>query len=120
MGHRGLYFDPLGPFSVESAQRAVSSGTHLGSGSLLNGTDSEQPRGFGEANTIGPYEDIWVPFVRQPAGQTTSCQPSGGIGARVGIHPSTHVPGCGECGFYCISEGKEEVALSSGEMNREE
>ena len=120
MEYRGLYFNPLGPFSVESTQQPVSSGVHLGSGSLLNGPDSEQPHGFSEANTIGPYEGIWVPFMRQPAGQTTSCQPSGGIGTRVGIHPPTHVPGRGKCGLYCIGSGEEGVALSTGEMNKEE
>ena len=111
--YRGLYIDPLGPFVVESAKKAVSSGTHP---SLVNGPDSEQPHGLGEANAIGPFEDIWVPFVRPPAGQATSCQQSGGIGARVEIHPPTHVPERGKCGLYCI--GEEGEPLSAGEMNR--
>ena len=120
MEYRGLYIDRLGPLSVESAQRAVCSGMHPGSGRLLNGLDSEQPRGSSEANTIGLPHDIWVPFVRAHAGQATSCQRSGGIGARVEIHPSTRVPGRGKCGLYCIGERGKEVALGSGEINRGE
>ena len=124
MEYRELYIDHLGPFSVESAQQAVSSsigsgigsGTHLGSGGLLIGPDSKQLR---EANTIGSYEDIWFPFVCPSAGQAT-CQQSAGIGARVEIYPPAHVPGRGKYGLHCSSEEEEEVALSSGEMNREE
>ena len=118
--YRGLYIDHLGPFSVESAQQAVGSGTHPGSRGLLNGPDSEVLRGFSEANTIAPSEDGWVPFVRSPAGQATSYQPSCGIDARVEIHPPTHVPGRGKYGLYCIGERGEEVAPSNGEMNRAE
>ena len=117
MGYCGLYIDRLGPFLV---QQVISSGTHPGSGSLLNGPDPERPRDSSEENTIEPSEDIWVPFVRPPAGQATSCQPSGGIGARVEIHPPAHVPGRGKYELCCIGEGEEEVALSSGEMNRAE
>ena len=120
MEYRGLYFDRLGPLSVESAQRAVSSGAHPGSGSLSNGPGSEQPRGFSEANTKGPSEDISVPFVCPSAGQATACQPSGSIGARVEIHPSTRVPGRGKYGLHCTDERGEEVVLSSGEINRAE
>ena len=121
MEYGGSYIDHLGPFSLESAQQAVSSGgTHLGSAGLLNGPHSKQLRGSSESNAIRLSEDVWVPFVRLPAGQATSYQPSGGIGARMEIHPPTHVSGRGKCGLYCIGEGEEEVALSSGEMKREE
>ena len=117
----GSYIDLLGPCSVESAQQAVISGIGSdGSGILINGPGSEQLRVFSEANTIGPSEEVWVPFVCPPAGQATLYQPSGGTGARVEIHPPTHVLGRGKCGLYCIGEGEAEVALSSGEMNREE
>ena len=127
--YRRLY---LGAFSVESAPLAVSSGTHSGSGmhprlgglypgwgSLLNVPDSEQLRGYSEANTIGPSEDVSVPFVHPFAGQATSYQPSSGIGAWGEIHPPTHVLGRGKYGLYRIGERGEEVALSNGEsMNR--
>lgn len=122
--YRRLY---LGAFLVESAPLAVGSGTHSGSGmhprwgGLLNGPDSEQLRGFSESNTIGPSEDVSVPFVHPFAGQATSYQPSSGIGAWGEIHPPTHVPGRGKYGLYRIGERGEEVALSNGEsMNRAE
>ena len=98
---------------VESAKKAVSSGTYPRSASLINGPDSEQPHDLSEVNSIGLSGDIWVPFVRPPAGQATPY----GIGARMKIHPPAHVPRRGKCGLYCIGE---EVALSSGEMNKEE
>ena len=121
MAYRGFSIDPLAPFSVESAvSSGVGSGTHPGSGGWLNGPDSDQLRDFSEANTIGPSEDIWVAFVRPLAGQATTCQPSGGIGVRVEIHPPTRVPGRGQYGLYCIGEKGEAVALSNGEINRAE
>ena len=121
MEYRGLYIDHLDPFSVEFAQQDVSSGivsgTHLGSGGHLNSPDSEQLPEFSESDTIESSKYMWVPFVRPPAGQATPCQPSGGIGARVEIHPPSHVPGRGEYGLYSTSERGEEVALSNGGMN---
>ena len=117
MEHRGLSIDHLSPFSVESAQQAVASGTHPGSGGLLHGPDSEQLQGFGEVNTIAPYEERRVPFVRLPAGQATSSHPSGGIGAWVEIYPPTHVPGGGKYGLYSIGERGQEVTLSNGQIN---
>ena len=133
MEYRGLYINHLDAFSVESAPQAVGSGTYPGSSmhlrrgglypgwdGLLNGPDFEQRLGFSEANTIGPAEDVWDPFVRPFAGQVTPYQPLGGIGAQVEIHPPTHVPGRGEYGLYCTNEREEEVPLSNGAMNREE
>ena len=121
MTYRGFSIDRLGPFSVESAQAVpsgIAPGMHPGSGDLLNGPDSEQLRGFSEANTIGFSEDVWVPFVRPGAGQTTSRQPLGSTGARVEVHPPTHAPGRGQHGMCCIGERGEEVELSNGGMNR--
>ena len=124
MEYHELYIDHLGPFSIESARQPVRPGlgssTHPPSGGLVNGPDSEQLRCSSEENTIGPSEDAWVPFVCPLAGQTTSYQASGGIGAWVETHPPTHVPGRGEYGMYGIGERGEEVALSNGEMNRAE
>ena len=121
MEYHGLHIDHLGPFSIDSARPPVCPGlgssTHPPSGGLVNGPDSKQLRGFSEANTIGPYEDVRVPFVYPLAGQATSYQSSGGIGAWVEIHPPTHVPGGGKCGVYGIGERGEGVALSNGEMN---
>ena len=109
------YIDRLGPVLVESAPHAVGSGTHPGSGGLLHDPGSKLPHGFTEASTIGPYDDTWVPFARPPptAGQATSCQPSGGIGARVGIHPPGHAP---ERSKYVIHR----VGERGGELNRAE
>ena len=114
------YIDRLGPSLAESAPQAVGSGTHPGSTGLFHGPGSEPPRGFGEADTIGPFEDTWVPFARPPlpVGQATSYQPSGDIGARVEIHPPGHVPERGKYVTHRVSERGEEVALSDGYMNR--
>ena len=119
MEYRGLHVNHLGPFSVESAQHAVGSdsSTHPGSGRLSNGLVSEQRRDFSEADPRGPSEDVWVPIVRPPTGQATSCHSSGGIGAQVEVPPA-HVPGRGQYGMYCIGERGEEPALGNGEMNR--
>ncbi len=122
MEYRWSCIDRLGPFLVDTAPYAVGSGTHPGTGGLLNGPGSEQPRGISEANTIGHYDDTWVLFARPPppVGQTTSYQPSGGIGARVEIHPPGHIPERGKHVMRRIGERGEEVALSDGEMNRAE
>ena len=106
-----MFLDSLGSFLVESAQQAVNSDTCPGSSGLSNGPDSERPRGLSDANTIGASEDIWAPFVPPTAGQATPW---------VETHPPAHVPGRGKDGSYCVGEGEEEVALSSGEMNRAE
>ena len=122
MGYRGLYVNDFSPLSVESAQHAVcsDSSTHPGSGGLSNGRVPKQPCAFGEAYPRGPSEDVWVPIEGPPAGQAMPCHSSGGIGARVEIHPPAHVPGRGEHGMYCIGERGEEPALGNGEMNRAE
>ena len=118
----GLYIDHLGPFSIEPARQAVcpdlGSDGHRPSRGLLNGPDSEQLRGFSEANTIGPSEDVWVPFVWPLAGQATSYQASGGFRAWMETRPPAHVPGSGKCGMCGTGERGEEVALCNGEMNR--
>ena len=121
MEYRGSYIDHLGPFSIESAQQAACpSGTDRPSGGLVNDPGSEQLRGFSEANTIEPFEDVWVPCVCPLAGQATSYQASDAIRAGVETHPPTHIPVRGKYGMYGIGERGEEVALSNGEMHRAE
>ena len=124
MEYHGLYIDHLDPFSIEYPRKTacpdLGSGTHPLSVDLVNGPDSEQLRDFSEANTIGPYEDVWVPFSCPLAGQATSYQALGGIGAWMEIHPPTQVPGHDEYRMYSIRKKGEEVALSNGEMNRAE
>ena len=106
-----MCLDSLNDFLVESAQEAVNADSRPGSSGLSNGPDSEQPRGLSDADTIGASEDIRAPFVRPTAGQATPY---------VETHSPAHVPGRGENGSYCVGAGEEEVALSSGEMNRAE